>query len=111
MTHFFPDPYFFWHSSQKLDPGLNLAVLNHKDVDATLDQLRLEHDQEKRRALYGDFQKFLAEDVPAIFLYSPSYVYVMTTKVKGVTLNNINAPQYRFARIHEWYLKTQRVMK
>jgi len=106
-----PDPYVFWHSSQKLDPGLNLAVLNHKDVDATLDQLRLEHDQEKRRALYGDFQKFLAEDVPAIFLYSPSYVYVMTTKVKGVTLNNINAPQYRFARIHEWYLKTQRVMK
>ena len=111
VTHFFPDPYFFWHSSQKLDPGLNLAVLNHKDVDATLDQLRLEHDQERRRALYGDFQKFLAEDVPAIFLYSPSYVYVMTTKVKGVTLNNINAPQYRFAHVHEWYLKTRRVMK
>ena len=34
------DPYSFWHSSQKHDPGLNLALFDNKNVDETLLALR-----------------------------------------------------------------------
>src|SRR3989344_1208728 len=31
-----PDPFSFWHSSQKKDPGLNLALYDNKDADKIL---------------------------------------------------------------------------
>src|SRR4030042_2826990 len=33
-----PDPFPFWHSSQKKDPGLNLAYYENKDVDTLLEE-------------------------------------------------------------------------
>ena len=35
-----PDPYSFWHSSQKKDPGLNLALYDNKKVDDLLRDAR-----------------------------------------------------------------------
>jgi peptide/nickel transport system substrate-binding protein len=80
-----PDPFVFWHSTQKKDPGLNLAFYDNKDVDKLLQEARQTMDDEKRNEKYAQFQKLLIEDVPAIFLYSPTYLYPINKKVKGIT--------------------------
>ncbi len=106
-----PDPYSFWHSSQKLDPGLNLALYDNKSVDKLLEDARSTLDQNERLAKLNEFQKLVVEDVPAIFLYSPTYLYPVASKIKNVAMQNIAVPSQRFADIAEWHIKGKRVLK
>jgi peptide/nickel transport system substrate-binding protein len=106
-----PDPFAFWHSSQKKDPGLNLALFQNKDVDKFLEEARQTMDQEKRNEKYAQFQKLLIEDVPAVFLYSPIYLYPVNQKIKGVEIEKLAQPSYRFSQVENWYIKTKRVWK
>lgn len=106
-----PDPYSFWHSSQKNDPGLNLAFYENKEVDGLLTDAREMLDVEKRREAYQKFQEIVSREHPAIFLYSPSYLYVVSDIVQGVSVHPINVASGRLSDIASWYIKTQRVRK
>lgn len=105
------DPYSFWHSKEREDPGLNLSSLNEQSVDTILIQARETMDPEERSVQYADFQKIFLEQNPAIFLYSPTYLYVTTDRLQGITVQTIDIPSDRFALVNEWYLKTKRVWK
>lgn len=63
-----PDQYPFWHSKQE---ATNITNYVNVRVDKLLEDGRREMDQEKRKKLYADFQKYLMEDLPVIFLYHP----------------------------------------
>jgi len=106
-----PDPYPFWHSSQGKDPGLNLSIFANKDVDQLLEEARKTSDPEQRRIKYLHFQNILAEQIPAIFLYNPTYTYGLADKIKGFNLERITVPADRFIEIGEWYINTQRRWK
>lgn len=106
-----PDPFSFWHSSQKKDPGLNLAVFGNSDTDKLIEDGRAEFDAEKRSALYQEFQKKLTAEMPAVFLYSPEYIYPINKKMQGIDIQNLVSPASRFADINQWYIKTKRVKK
>lgn len=105
------DPYSFWHSSQKNDPGLNLAVFDNKYVDDVLITLRETMDPEKRKESYRSFQDILTQENPAVFLYSPTYLYVVNSTVKGVEVKSVNAPANRLSTVKDWYINTKRVKK
>jgi len=111
VTSFDPDLYSYWHSSQKSDPGLNLGMLDNKDADELLRDIRQELDKEKRIEKYKEFQKILSEESPVIFLYSPYYLYPVSSEVKGMEVKNINFPYWRFADVNKWYINTTRVKK
>lgn len=104
-----PDPFAFWHSSQRKDPGLNLAVYQNKDVDKLLEEARQTLDQPSRKEKYTEFQELLIEDMPAIFLYSPTYLYPVNKKVKGIFIDKLAQPSQRFSQVENWYIKTKRV--
>jgi len=106
-----PDPYSFWHSSQKRDPGLNLSLFGDSTTDKLIEDGRTEFDPAKRTAIYADFQKKLNAEIPAIFLYSPDYVYPVNKKVQGINITNLVLPSERFANIDKWYINTKRVWK
>ena len=78
-----PDPFTFWHSSQKNDPGLNLAGYENKEVDKLLKEARETLDESARKEKYETFQALLIEDAPCVFLYSPDYLYLISNKIKG----------------------------
>ncbi|MDD5032354.1 MAG: ABC transporter substrate-binding protein, partial [Patescibacteria group bacterium] len=101
-----PDVYTFWHSSQASEGGSNLANYTNKDIDQLLEDARLTSNQEQRIEKYKKFQEIIAEEVPAIFLYSPYYTYLQSKKIKGFSVNNILIPSHRFANISDWYVKT-----
>jgi len=106
-----PDPYAFWHSSQTRDPGLNIALYSNQSVDKILEKIRQERDEEKRAKLLKEFQQIVTEDLPALFLYSPNYLYVVNKKVEGVTIHSMVTPDKRFSDVFNWYVKTKRVRK
>jgi len=106
-----PDPYSFWHSSQKKDPGLNLALYNNKKIDDLLSTARQILEPNLRTAKYKEFQQLVIDDAPVVFLYSSYNLYLATKKIKGITVENIVLPSKRFADIEKWYIKTQRVKK
>ena len=106
-----PDPFAFWHSTQKKDPGLNVAFYENKEVDKLLEDARQTIEQEKRTEKYAEFQKILIEDVPAVFLYSPTYLYPVNKKIKGIEIEKLAQPSFRFSQIENWYINTKRVWK
>lgn len=98
-----PDLYAFWHSSQSDAGGLNFSNYSNKEVDKLLDEARIITDKNQRRERYIKFQDIVVEEVPAIFIYSPTYTYVQSNKVKGFDVRNIQTPNDRFSNILEWY--------
>ncbi|HHE76501.1 MAG TPA: hypothetical protein ENL27_00735, partial [Candidatus Parcubacteria bacterium] len=106
-----PDPLPFWHSSQKIDPGLNIALYSNKKADTLLEENRLLADPKKREEKLENFQNLIIQDAAAVFLYSPDYIYVVSKKVKGINTKKIANPSKRFVGIENWYLKTKRVWR
>lgn len=103
-----PDPFPFWHSSQKKDPGLNLALYESSAADKLLEENRKTSDPEIRAEKLALFQDVLIKDVPAIFLYSPNYIYAVSKEIKGIEIKKITDPSKRFVGIENWYIKTKR---
>ena len=64
-----PDQYAFWHSSQSIT---NICKYANPRIDKLLEDGRTELDPGIRKNIYLDFQRFLVEDSPAIFLYHPT---------------------------------------
>jgi peptide/nickel transport system substrate-binding protein len=109
MTGIEPDPYPFWHSSQTSEAGLNLALWQSQRGDDLLEAARAATTAEARAAAYGKFQELLAEDEPAIFLYSPSYNYAVNRRFRGLNDGTVYDPADRFVGINQWYVETKRV--
>jgi peptide/nickel transport system substrate-binding protein len=63
-----PDQYSFWHSTQI---NTNITGYSNPKIDKLLEDGRQETDMDKRQQIYFDFQRYLVEDAPAIFLYYP----------------------------------------
>lgn len=59
-----PDQYAFWHSNQ----STNFTGYKNTRIDNILEKARQTTDQSERKELYQEFQQFLQEDPPAIFL-------------------------------------------
>ena len=103
-----PDPFSLWHSSQKRDPGLNLALYDNASADTLLEEARQTLNPLERMKKYDDFQKILIEDIPAAFLYSPYYLYAQTKDIQGFATSLISMPSDRFSNIEQWYVETRR---
>jgi peptide/nickel transport system substrate-binding protein len=105
------DLYAFWHSSQRADPGLNVALYNNTTVDKILESMRAEINLTQRKVLYSQFAAELRKDVPAVFLYSPNFIYVVPQQLGGISLHEVSNPSERFTNISQWYLNTDRIWK
>lgn len=107
-----PDSFAFWHSSQRNDPGLNIALYANIKVDKLLEETRTISDEAVRREKYKEFQKEIAQDNPAIFLFSPKFIYLLPYYLRGVEeMESITVPSERFSQIYKWYIKTDKVWK
>ena len=102
-----PDFFPFWHSSQKEDPGYNLSLYENKEADKILEEIRESLNESERKEKIETLQEIIIKDAPAIFLYSPDYIYA--TKTKGIETEKIADPSKRFINIENWFLKTKRI--
>ncbi len=105
------DLYAFWHSSQRNAPGLNIAMYVNSKVDKLLEDARESLDEKIKADKYSQFETIIKNETPAIFLYSPEFIYIVSDKVKGLNINELNSPSDRFYGINKWYTETEDVWK
>ncbi len=67
-----PDQYSLWHSTQ----GTNISHFNHPRADKLLEDGRKTLDQQTRKNIYLEFQRFISEELPVIFLYHPTTYFI-----------------------------------
>lgn len=103
------DLYPYWHSSQRNDPGLNLALYANPDADESLVDARAETDATERAASLLSFIENVQADMPAVFLYAPHAAYLVPEGLHGIEIRTLTAPAERFIDVHEWYRDTERV--
>ena len=105
------DLYAFWHSSGRLDPGLNIAEYVNVKADKILEKARTITNLQDRLSQYTAFETEVRNDIPAIFLYAPDFIYILPNSIKGVAVGSITMPSERFSDISKWYVDTENVWK
>jgi peptide/nickel transport system substrate-binding protein len=103
------DLFAFWHSSQRNDPGLNLSLYANSKADALLSKARASATKEEREMLYQQFLAILQKDTPALFLYSPDFIYIVPTKIHNIHIGTISSSAERFLNVYQWYVETERI--
>jgi len=103
------DLFAFWHSSQRNDPGLNIALYANIATDKYLETARNELNPDKRREQAELAAEEIRGETAAVFLYAPHFTYVHEPELNGVRINTVSVPSDRFAGIEDWYLNTERV--
>lgn len=109
-----PDLYAFWDSSQRNAPGLNIAMYVNGSADKILEAARATSDPSVRLADYTSFDKIIHTDMPAVFLYSPDFIYIMPSDVKGMEntqANEVIDGTEQWEGVSKWYIDTDSVWK
>ncbi len=106
-TDLFP----FWHSSQRIYPGFNLALYQNQKVDNLIETIRQTGDEAKQKDLLSQTQSAILADAPAIFLFSLPYTYIHTSDLGGFNENFITNPAEKFSNVDKWYVDQVRVIK
>jgi len=65
-----PDQYVFWHSTAAAN---NISKTSDERLDKDLEDGRRSLDQNERKKIYTNFQRTFAEELPALFLFYPTY--------------------------------------
>jgi ABC-type transport system substrate-binding protein len=103
------DLFAFWGSSERNDPGLNIALYANRTVDELLERIRTARDPDAVTADLARANELIAEDYPAAFTHAPDFTYVAPKGMRGVVLPQVTAPSDRFATVATWYRHTHYV--
>ncbi|HTU00859.1 MAG TPA: hypothetical protein VMG58_03545, partial [Candidatus Sulfotelmatobacter sp.] len=95
-----PDQYDIWSSTMTGPDQLNHISYKNPRVDALLEAGRRTFDEAKRKAIYGEFQRIMAEDQPVIFLYVPDALPVLSSRIHGIQVAPTGIGYHSF----QWYV-------
>ncbi len=105
------DLYAFWHSSQRNDPGLNIAMYTNTKADSLLESALATTDSTERTKKYLQFQTIVEKDMPALFIYAPEFIYATRDTVRGIILDRVTNTSDRFLTVSSWYIETDNMWK
>lgn len=98
------DTFAYWHSSQATEAGFNLSNYQNPTADLLIEKIRGTFDNSEREELLKKLATTIAEDVPAVFLYTPTFYYLVDAKVEGIEFQKLALPKDRLSNITEWEL-------
>jgi peptide/nickel transport system substrate-binding protein len=102
-----PDPYPFWHQTQ-ITGGQNYSNWDDFQVSEYLEQGRVVVDIGERTRNYRNFQVRFSQELPALPLFYPVYVYSVDAEVQGVSMGPLFDSSDRFSLINRWFLVSRR---
>jgi peptide/nickel transport system substrate-binding protein len=106
-----PNLFFFWHSTGKKNPGLNFTLYDNEQTDKLLEESKKITTTPEKNKKYIEVSKKLLESNPALFLYSPKYLYIANKKIQGINTQAIVKASDHLNEITSWYTKTKRIRK
>lgn len=98
------DVFAFWHSSQRLDPGLNITSFVSQSVDSKIEAIMKDSTNKDD---YATLQKQLLEEMPIIPLFQGTYQYVLPATMHA-SFGLLASPEDRFNHVSDWYTNTIR---
>lgn len=105
-----PDLYAFWSTSERADPGLNIAGYSDQAVDALLEKARtLSPDSPAKKQALAQIEERISGSYAAAFTHTPEFAYAVPENLGGVVLPPISFPSDRFATVSGWYRRTELV--
>jgi peptide/nickel transport system substrate-binding protein len=114
------DSYPYWHSSQTQEQGdkqklkldaFNLSQYASFEADSLLARIRETSDMKSREKALKELNEILKRDVPAVFLYSPLYVFAYDDSISGIQPGSLALHSDRFLTLSNWYISTNRQFK
>jgi peptide/nickel transport system substrate-binding protein len=80
-------------------------------VDKLLENASITLDEKTRDEEYSQFEGEIKKDMPAVFIYSPDYIYVASKNLEGLSIDHLISPSDRFLNSYLWYTETDNVWK
>lgn len=96
------DPEPFWSSTAATGQGLNFSNLSSKTVDQRINEIESASSTEALATARINFAKALLAEDPAIFLARPTYVYLVSNQVQGVSDLDLATPSDRLTQSFNW---------
>lgn len=98
-----PDPYPYWHSSQRVYPGFNLSGVGSQELDDAIVNYRKNVNQDESELALYKVLTLINKEYSAIFLYSPTHSYIQSSLISGMANNRMAIPAHRFNNIQNWF--------
>lgn len=83
--------------------GNNWSHYANPKVDNLIDAGLRELDPEKRRPIYSEIQKIVAEDVPFLYIMFWNWYTIFTKRIKGLPKTAFNGPQV-YRKAYQWWI-------
>lgn len=96
------DTYSYWHSSQISEGGSNLSSYKNLSADALIEDVRRYIDPDRKAKRLNELAKTIRDDIPALFLFRPSYFYANDRKIIGANFERAAFAADRFWNVSEW---------
>ena len=93
------DPDDFYYGQHHTDGSNNYQHFSNAEVDKLLDAGRVETDEAKRKDLYGQAAKIIADQCSYIYLYNPDVLQVWSPKLQGYQVRGDRAIRFRTASL------------
>lgn len=87
-----------WHTDSARESGSNYISYSNKKVDKLIDQARQEMNRIKRRDLWREAARLIAEDAPYAFMFNPKYTLFLLNKRIA-----FDKPTYRYDFSHGYW--------
>ena len=86
-------------------------MYNNKKVDTILESIQKTLDSSDRATKYESLMNEFENNIPAILIYSPEYVYITSPNLNNLSLDYMTAPSDRFSLVYTWSVDTDKVWK
>lgn len=88
------DPDDFYYAQHHSEGTFNFQGYSNPDVDALLDEARVETDQDARKALYDEATRLIVDEASYIYLYNPENIQAWGPQVTGYEVRGDNAIRF-----------------
>lgn len=95
-----PDQYVLWDTTQV--KYSNISGIATAKIDKLLEDGRKTSDPKVRADRYQEFTRILLDEAPAVFLYYPRYVWLVSNRIQNIDLKDFRSPEDRFENIDSW---------
>ncbi|HLT83682.1 MAG TPA: hypothetical protein VKZ83_05570, partial [Phototrophicaceae bacterium] len=89
------DPDDFYYSQHHSEGGNNYQGYSNPEVDALLDEGRVETDDAARKEIYDQVATTVADDASYIYLYNPDVVQAWSSDLTGYTVMSNRAIRFK----------------
>ncbi len=103
------DIYEFFHGSQV--GNTNLSEYSSEQANVLIQEIRSSHVPEVREKKLEELKFALKRDIPAVFLFSPTYEHYHSSEIQGMEIPYVAFLRDRFSNADAWYIKNDRSFK